>query len=88
MEYFDSRGTAFTLSKSYLSNRKQGIQLDSFRISCLTVNYSAQGSAPAALLFLFYMNDLPQVRAFVTFLLMTQLHSTMRAPVSNPWLIL
>ena len=69
LKSFGFRGRVLTLLKSYLNNRKQFLQLDSYRSSCQSVKCGVpQGSALGPSLYLLYINDLPRhVNACITF---------------------
>ena len=64
---FGVRGLLLQLLKSYLSNRYQYTVINNYKSSMLKVSCGIpQESSLKQLLFLFYMNDLPQVNRFDT----------------------
>ena len=64
---FEVRGLPLQLFKSYQSNRYQYTKINNYKSSLSKVSCEVpQGSFLGLLLFLLYMNDLPQVSLFDT----------------------
>ena len=60
LKFYGFRGTSINLIKHYLSNRNQCVEIDRFRSSYINISTGGpQGSILGLLLFIIYMNDLP-----------------------------
>ena len=69
LEFYGIRGKPLALFKSYLSDRKQGVYSNGQLSSLLTVRRGvAQGSLMGPLMFLLFLNDLPENLTFASVL--------------------
>ena len=60
LKFYGFRGTSINLIKHYLSNRKQCVEIDRLRSFYINISTGVpQGSILGTLLFIIYMNDLP-----------------------------
>ena len=70
LRYYGINGTSFDWFRSYLSIRKQYVEINNERSSCLDIKTGVpQGSILGPLLFLIYMNDIPNVSQAFRFIL-------------------
>ena len=70
LRYYGISGTSLDWFRSYLSNRKQYVEIDNERSPCLDIKTGVpQGSILGPLLFLIYMNDIPNASRVFKFIL-------------------
>ena len=70
LQHYGIRGTSWMWFESYLSKRTQYVEIDNFKSSPQTITTGvSQGSISGPLLFLIYMNDMPQASSLFKFIL-------------------
>ena len=90
LRYYGINGTSLDWFRSYLSNRKQYVEINNERSSCLDIKTGVpQGSILGPLLFLIFMNDKPNVSQAFRFILYaddTNSFSTIEYSIPIPYL--
>ena len=70
LEHYGIRGPALKWLKSYLSNRKQFVSINGSESSMQLMEHGVpQGSILGPLLFIIYINDIPEIAQFAKFIL-------------------
>ena len=70
LEYYGIKGTELMWFKSYLSDRKQFVEIENCKSDYQTITTGVpQGSVLGPLLFLIYVNNFPEVSNLITKLL-------------------
>ena len=68
--HYGIRGVALSWLKSYLANRKQCVSLNNKHSSIVEMEYGApQGSILGPLMFIIYINDIPNICEMAKFIL-------------------
>jgi len=68
LNHYEVRGKAYDWFQSYLSNREQFVDIDGYKSDSLSITCGVpQGSILGPLLFLLYINELPNTSKLLSF---------------------
>ena len=88
LKYYGVNSIPLKWSTSYLTGRQQYVEIDGYSSGLLTLTTGVpKGSILGQLLFLIYMNDIPQATDYFDFISYandTSLYSKIQTPVTSP----